>query len=127
MSVLPHEHGHADADAGLGIGEDDSRVRAPAFPSAVPAAQLAPALQLKLPPPFSRRMQLLAMLQTPFGNILKYLSIQAMSSARVLRVPVGTTSSHFTVLLAEMMAAVFEASLPAACSRPAARRWFRSR
>jgi hypothetical protein len=80
-------------------------------PVGVPDWQVAPELHMKLPPPFSRRMQLLVVLQTPFGNARKYLFIQATSSARVLRVPVGTTSSHFTVLLAEMMAAVFEATL----------------
>src|SRR5882672_736784 len=44
-----------------------------------PAAQLAPALQENEPPPFSRRLQLLATLQTPRGNILKYLSIHPVT------------------------------------------------
>jgi hypothetical protein len=54
-------------------------------PVGCPAAQLAPSVQTNEPPPFSRRRQLLTVLQTPRGNILKYLSIQAISSARVLR------------------------------------------
>ena len=61
-----------------------------------------PPAQLKLPAPFSSRRQLLTVSQTPMGNSLKYLSIQAVSSARVLRVPDGTVS-HMRVALAEVI------------------------
>src|SRR5215471_4165715 len=59
-------------------------------PEDAPALQPAPALQENDPPPFSRRLQELAVLQTPFGKMRKYLSIQAVISWAVLRWAVGT-------------------------------------
>jgi hypothetical protein len=76
-----------------------------------PAAQLAPSVQLKDPYPFSRRRQLLTVLQTPRGNILKYLSIQAINSAREFCWAAAGGVSHMTVLLAAIIAPVFEANV----------------
>src|SRR3954464_4390128 len=75
---------------------------------ALDAAQPAPSLQTKLPPPFSMRLHVLVVLQTPCGNCLKYLVIQLISSSRVLRIAAGTASSHLMVSLLAARAAVFE-------------------
>src|SRR5262245_15890247 len=79
-------------------------------PDGCPGSQLPPPLppeHWSMPAPFSRRRQLLVQLHAPRGNIRKYLSTQAVSSARVLRVPDGTVS-HIRVLLADINPAGFK-------------------
>ncbi|WP_437989711.1 hypothetical protein [Sorangium sp. So ce145] len=67
------------------------------------------ALHVNDPPPFSMRLQLLSVLQTPRGDIQKYFSIQPSSSSRELRSFSGAGSSRSTVSPLAMMAPVFEA------------------
>src|SRR3569623_268849 len=64
----------------------------------MPAGQLAPALHENEPPPFSSRLHELAVLHTPAGNTLKYLSIHDVSSMYEFCIAMGTACSQCTVM-----------------------------
>src|SRR5215831_6182433 len=82
------------------------------FSTGVPPVVLlqpACALHVNDPPPFSRRLHELAVLHTPFGKSLKYLSIQAFISWVVFCWAAGTAISQWMDVSLMMMAPVFDA------------------
>src|SRR3569832_1541727 len=64
----------------------------------MPAWQLAPALHENEPPPFSSRLHELAVLHTPAGKTLKYLTIQDVSTMYEFCMAMGTACSQCTVM-----------------------------
>src|SRR5262249_45836099 len=78
-------------------------------PEPEPLLQLAPALHENDPPPFSRRLHELAVLQTPAGNSLKYLSIQASICMAVFCIAAGTGVSQWMDVSLMMIAPVSDA------------------
>src|ERR1044071_997603 len=80
-------------------------------PDPAPPVQLARALHENEPPPFSRRLQEAAVLQTPPGKTAKYFDIQAFSSCAESRWAAGTTPCQCAELSLMMMAPVSDAKL----------------